>query len=245
MAGLRVTTQPDTHPVIDELTVRLAVLDADRLRLEGGDLLTSVLERARELEIHDVVLDAEPATDIHDELASSCGFELDRELLQLRRRLPVGRSWTLDTRPFEPGRDEAAWLTVNNRAFHWHPDQAGWREEQLREREAEPWFDRRGFLLHERDGRLAGFCWTKVHAETDPPMGEIYVVAVDPDFQGLGLGRRLVLAGLDHLAGLGLGVGMLYVEADNVEALALYDELGFELHHRHRWYRRRLRPPGT
>ena len=143
---------------------------------------------------------------------------------------------SVEVRPFVPGRDEATWLEVNNRAFHWHPEQGGWDLETLRNREEQPWFDPAGFLLHERDGKLAAFCWTKVHAHHDPPLGEIYVVAVDPSFRGLGLGRAMVLAGLDHLAGLGLTVGMLYVDSDNAGARHLYQDLGFTTDHVDRAY---------
>jgi mycothiol synthase len=172
----------------------------------------------------------------HDEIALAAGLQRGRELRQLRRPLPVGEPWTLELRPFRPGQDEPAWLEVNNRAFRRHPEQGGWDLETLKSREAQPWFDPAGLLLHERPGRLAGFCRTKVHRDVDPPLGEIYVVAVDPDFQGLGLGRSLMLAGLDLLYEQGLTTGMLYVDADNKVALRLYDQLGFELHHVDRAY---------
>jgi mycothiol synthase len=163
--------------------------------------------------------------------AEALGQRIVRQLHQLRRSLPLDETTTLVTRPFRPGEDDAAWLEVNNRAFAWHPDQGGWTQEVLDGRLAEPWFDPEGFLLHEVDGRLAGFCWTKVHADEDPPLGEIYVIAVDPDFGGRGLGRDLTIAGLDHLAGRGLTVGMLYVESTNEPALRLYEALGFTPHH--------------
>ena len=191
------------------------------------------------------MVEAEPATDDDERAAAEAGLVLVREVLQLRRPLPADPPPPLAVRPFRPGLDDDAFLEVNNRAFRWHPDQSGWTVDDLRRNEAEPWFDAEGFLLHERDGRLAGFCWTKVHPATDddPAMGEIYVIAADPDFTGIGLGRALTLAGLDHLARRGLTVGMLHVEGTNEAARGLYDALGFTVHSAHRWWAAEGTPP--
>ena len=162
--------------------------------------------------------------------AESLGFHPSRVLLQMHVPLPVDATSNLATRPFRVGIDEEAWLEVNNAAFHWHGEQGGWDLAALLQRENEEWFDAAGFLLHERDSRLAGFCWTKLH-QPDPLFdgvdGEIYVIAVHPDFHGMGLGKSLTIAGLQYLHSVGASRGMLYVDATNHSAVRLYENIGF------------------
>jgi mycothiol synthase len=175
-----------------------------------------------------------PGTDpvIADGLEAA-GFTVDRR--QHRMEVPLPRPGSVphpagvELRAFRPGTDETAWLRVNNRAFANHPDQGGWVAEVLARRMAESWFDPQGFLLAWREDDLLGFCWTKVHPGS-PPAGEIFVIGVDPDAQGLGLGRALVQAGLADLSGRrGCTLGLLYVAASNDPALALYEQLGFRV----------------
>jgi mycothiol synthase len=138
-------------------------------------------------------------------------------------------------RAFRPGRDENAWLRVNGRAFAAHPEQGSWTLDDVRLREAEPWFDPEGFLLAWRGdpdegGVLLGSHWTKVHPAgdvADEPVGEVYVLGIDPDAQGMRLGRALTDLGLAHLRGRDLGQVLLYVEEDNEAAVRLYEGRGF------------------
>jgi mycothiol synthase len=140
-------------------------------------------------------------------------------------------------RPFEVGADEAELLRVKKAAFAWHPEQGGWTLDDVTERETEPWFDPDGVLLAvdvTAPQHLLGFHWTKVHAagtgeaDASSPVGEVYVLGVDPAAQGRRLGPALTLAGLAPLRDRGLGAVVLYVEADNAAAVRLYRDLGFE-----------------
>ena len=179
---------------------------------------------------------AAPATEATDDCADAAGLTATRDLLHLRVPLPAADpDPEVSIRSYTPA-DADAWIRVNNRAFHWHPEQSGMTRERLDALTAEPWFDPAGFLLHERDGRLAAFCWTKLHTDHTPRLGEIFVIAVDPDFHGRGLGRALTLAGLRWLHDAGAGIGALYVESDNTPAIAAYERIGFTLHHIQRAY---------
>jgi mycothiol synthase len=218
--------------------VALVTAAADHVARHGGGTIALWLLGA----------DADDDTDL-----AAASMRPDRELFEMRVPLPLAESpkWPADVevRTFEPGRDEAAWIEVNNRAFAGHAEQGGWTAETFARRAAEPWFDPTLFLLAFDAAGLAGFNWLKVHPspdhdahDADPKLGEIYVVGVDPRAQGTGLGRALAVGGLQAVHERGIDTGMLFCAADNEPALKLYRSLGFTVHRTDRAYERKVAP---
>ena len=193
----------------------------DEIRRRGGGSVTLWIAGA----------DSEAASSTVD-AACACGLTARRRLLRLETPLPIERrphpaDVAIDA--FDPDTDAEAWLSVNNRAFAAHPEQGAWDAATFADRRTEPWFRAEDLRIARRDGRVVGSCWTK---RTDdpgrPPIGEIHVIAVDPDAQGAGLGAAIVTEGLDHLVTeCGAEIGMLYVDASNTGAVHLYESLGF------------------
>lgn len=234
----------DASAVAVHVAVHVVVAPEERGRGAGRALTETVLEAYPGTGLAAWSHGNHPAA---GRLADAHGFVRDRDLWVMRR--PLGPEHPLPdpepaggvvVRRFVPGRDEDAWLALNAEAFADHPEQGALSRADLDERMAEPWFDPAGFFLAEpadaphdpeaneavESPSLLGFHWTKVHA-TDPPHGEVYVLGVSPAAQGRGLGRLLTLTGLQHLAGLGLKEVVLFVEADNAPAVAVYAGLGF------------------
>jgi mycothiol synthase len=169
-------------------------------------------------------------------LAASAGLVAGRTLLALRltfdgppatERVPEG----VTLRTFVPD-DVDQVVAVNARAFAHHPEQGAMDRADMERRMASDWFDADGFFVAEREGRVVGFHWTKVEDD----LGEVYVVGIDPDAQGGGLGTALTARGLRHLFERGLPVVDLYVEGDNGPALTVYRRLGFVDHARDTLY---------
>jgi mycothiol synthase len=155
-------------------------------------------------------------------------------------------------RAFEPGKDDERWVALNAAAFASHPEQGRLTVEDLHERMAQPWFDPAGLLLvvDESTGTVVAFHWTKVETSAlslreaaenavEPRVerllvgkvrkgkGEVYVVGVDPAYQGRGLGGPVTRLRLAHHARLGLAEVELYVDGDNTAARRTYERLGF------------------
>jgi mycothiol synthase len=160
--------------------------------------------------------------------AAAAGYAKQRVLWQLRRPLsdvpavPLPEGVRL--RPFVVGQDEDAWLAVNAAAFADHAEQGRWTRADLEAREREPWFDPSGFLLAFHDDTLVGFHWTKLHRTG---IGEVYVLGVAPQAQGLHLGTALLNAGLAYLIDRGVPEVLLYVDESNPAALRMYERSGF------------------
>jgi mycothiol synthase len=247
LAGYAHLDAPDYAGQDGDITAELVIHPAHRRQGYGGQLLAHVVTMAHD---HGVRIWAHG--DLPGSAALAWQFKLTRIRALFQLRMPLAKVPATDpvfpdgvtVRTFVPGEDEAAWLGLNHRAFAHHPEQGSWTIRDLRLREEEPWFDPSGFFLAERDGRLIGFHWTKVHQSDDgtgsistgsistgsistEPIGEVYVVGVDPDQQGGGLGRALTQTGLAHLRRLGLAEVLLYVDEDNIAAVKMYTKLGF------------------
>jgi mycothiol synthase len=176
-------------------------------------------------------------------LAASFNFEKIRTVLQMSKSLTdIQPLPALDKemiiRSFLPGIDSDDWLKLNNKVFKDHPEQGGWQLSDLNHRLSEEWFDEKGFFIVEKNKQVIASTWTKVHGEhshdhgsgqshAHPAIGEIYITAVDPTYGGHGIGKALTVTALNYLKYQGLKDVMLYVDAENLAAIALYKSIGF------------------
>jgi ribosomal-protein-alanine N-acetyltransferase len=84
-------------------------------------------------------------------------------------------------------------------------------------------------------GRLRGFVLSRLAADE----AEILTIAVDPAYQGKGVGRALLSENLRQMSNAGAKTMFLEVAKDNMSALALYERFGFvKVGERAGYYRR-------
>jgi len=214
--GTALTAQMVVDPTARRTGVGTALLAAARLPADSGVWSFGDLPPARAF-------------------AAARGLIADRELLMMATELPDAEVGTtprtpadLQIRPYGPA-DETAVLRINARAFAHHPEQGAMDAAEFAARRAQQWYRDEDLLVATRADLAVGFHWTKRH---DAETGEVYVLAVDPDAQGGGIGTALLLAGLAHLRAAGIRRVILYVAGDQPVAVHLYRSHGFEVTHR-------------
>lgn len=201
--------------------VDLAVHPDHRRRGHGSALLDTLLRQGeRRFWAHG---DLPPARG----WAALLGLQRERTLLRLAlqsgmRPDPVAVPTGTTIRPFRD-EDLSGLLEVNARAFATHPEQRSMDRADFERRAGSDWYDPADLFVAEQGGRIVGFHWTKIHKG----MGEVYVLGVEPNHHGEGLGSALLARGLHHLAEAGVDGVELYVEDDNAHALDLYTAAGF------------------
>ena len=180
--------------------------------------------------------------DAEKTLARRMGLSIQRQLGFMSKSLtrrPTTTAPPADVvlRPYRPDVDDDEFLRVNNTAFAGHPENGGWDHAELAERRKRDWFDPDGLIMAWRSGRCIGFHWTKWHGHDSEevahePVGEVYVLAVHPEAQGLGLGRILLSEGLAYLYDAGCRQAVLYVDTASTSAVRLYESDGFTMAYR-------------
>jgi len=87
--------------------------------------------------------------------------------------------------------------------------------------------------------KVVGYCWTGITCEgraVNERKGRIFMLGVDPDYRGRGVGKRVLLAGLARLKSKALQVAELTVDGENKVAYALYESVGFKIRASSFWY---------
>ena len=95
---------------------------------------------------------------------------------------------------------------------------------------AERWpYERHSHVLTvaERDGRLAGFSYVGPDEDGGVGVGELYAIHLEPDQQGTGVGRTLMIEALATLRRQGWRRAVLWVLADNAHARSFYERGGW------------------
>jgi ribosomal protein S18 acetylase RimI-like enzyme len=105
-----------------------------------------------------------------------------------------------------------------------HPD---WRVTQRKAVEAVCTEPKARVWVAEANGAVVAFVAVTVHS---PQLGEVHMLAVDPDHQRQGLGAALTNFATDWLASQGISVAMIETGGDSGHAPArrTYEKCGFE-----------------
>jgi len=227
---------------ISRVILDCAVRPAYRRRGLATKLFGRALNRIRELGVRAVHVNIRQDNVVAVKTLTELGFSLIRQFVELR--LDVGHADAFEIHTaiewsyLQPGQeDELAKLQNCAFAGAWgyNPNTAETIAFRISQSSSSP----RDIVLAYDQGKAVGCCWTGIVCEQGMPSvskGRIHMLGVDPNQRGKGMGRELMVIGLNRLRERGLTVAQLTVDGENKAACALYQSLGFSVQARTLWY---------
>ena len=237
--------------VAPELLIGRVILDwfihpDHRRRGLATELLDYATHRAKELGADVAHVGISHGNIVAKSVLSKLGFRFVRRFLQLRLDMAEIRGQDIDQaallyRHLQRG-EEGKLTQVQNRCF---ADNWGFNPNSVEE------ISYRTNLSHcspedvvlACDGdRVIGYCWTRTiyEAGTNERKGQIFMLGVDPDYRGKGIGKGVLLAGLSYLKSKGFRVAELTVDSKNQAACTLYHSVGFRVWASTLWYEKAI-----
>ncbi len=210
--------------------------------------LDRAISRTRELGILSIHANISQDSPMAKQLLTAMGFTFIRRFLELRldlskTLLPEIGKICPPCRPFRPGEEERL-TQLQNRSFAGSWGYNANTVEGIAYRLHLPDASPEDIILALDSNKPIGYCWTRVNIwknkNSGGSAGRIYMLGVDPDYRGRGLGRQLLVAGLSYLKSKGLRGVELTVDSENKGACVLYKSVGFNLWTSSLWYEKRL-----
>ncbi len=90
------------------------------------------------------------------------------------------------------------------------------------------------FLCHAEE--TAGYCWTNIQGTPKSSVGFIGMIGITPSYRGRGLGKPILLAGMEYLHSAGVKHIELNVDGENAAAIGLYQSVGFQKKAELHWF---------
>ena len=231
-----------------ELTTERVILDCwvhpeHRRRGLATKLLGCAIRRARELGARVAHVNIMEDNAVAQRVLSRLGFECVRRFLELRLDIadvhwPDIDQAALECRYLQCG-EEGKLAQLQNRAFAgtwgYNPNTVEEITYRINRSNCSP----EDVVLACDGDKVVGYCWTGIICEggvTSERKGRIFMLGVDLDYRGKGIGKRVLLAGLARLKSKGLQVAELTVDSENKAACALYKSIGFKVQTSSFWY---------
>ncbi|MFB2836751.1 GNAT family N-acetyltransferase [Floridanema evergladense] len=166
------------------------------------------------------------------------GFSADRYFLTMERSLeeplpqpqiPAG----FTVRSVIPEKDAEAWVEMHNQSFidHWnHQDLA--LEEYKHWRSNPDYRPELDLVAIAPDGTFASYCYSAIYPEDNKRSGRqegwVNTLGTRRGFRRLGLGKAMLLSGMQKLLAAGMNLAKIGVDYDNPNgARQLYESVGF------------------